>query len=363
MELGALPAGNSNDLLYVHDQISNQPLWIDHGAAVSVLPQSSLSTPQSFLTAANGDKIPSWSISRQQICLPGVFSGSWSFLQAGVDRPILGADFLNFPGLLVDIKSRRLLRPCDCRVASPQPKSLPWPPPAFRHPPPAINSVSLPPDVTQLLAEFPSVTNKDSVQFASTNPPHGVQHHILTEGPPVFAKARRLDPEKLAAAKAEFLAMEKAGIVRCSDSPWASPLHLVPKPDGSWRPTGDYRRLNNATVPDRYLIPNIQDFSASLSGCTVFSTLDPVKGFLQVPMSPSDIQKTAVITPFGLYEMLVMPFGVRNAGNTFQRLMDRVLSGLNFVFVYLDDILIGSPDRATHLRHLRSFFSAFCSMA
>ena len=133
-----------------------------------------------------------------------------------------------------------------------------------------------------------------------------------------------------------------------------SPLHLVPKPDGSWRPTGDYRRLNNITVPDRYPIPNIYDFTAQLSGKRVFSKIDLVKGYYQIPMNPADIPKTAVITPFGLFEWLVMPFGVRNAANTFQRLMDRVLAGLPFVFVYLDDILIASTDHTQHLHDVRT---------
>jgi hypothetical protein len=100
------------------------------------------------------------------------------------------------------------------------------------------------------------------------------------------------------------------GIVRRSDSPWASLLHIVPKQDGSWRPCSNYRQLNLATVHDCYLLLNIQDFSNHLAGCTIFSTIGLVKGDHQVP-------KTAIITPFGLSEYLFMPFGICNTTQTF----------------------------------------------
>ena len=141
------------------------------------------------------------------------------------------------------------------------------------------------------------------------------------------------------AAKAEFEQLEREGIVQRSTSPWASPLHMVMKKDGSWRPCGDFRRLNLVTEPDTYPLPNMLDFSARVAGCKVFSKIDLRKGYYQIPMHPDDIRKTAICTPFGLFEFRHMPFGLRNAGNTFQRMMDRILAGLSFVFCYLDDIM------------------------
>jgi cytoskeleton-associated protein 5 len=87
---------------------------------------------------------------------------------------------------------------------------------------------------------------------------------------------------------------------------------MVPKPNGSWRPCGDYRRLNTVTTPDKYPLPNLQDLSSQLHGAAVFSKLDLEKGYYQVPMQPADVPKTAIITPFGLFEFNYMPFGLRN---------------------------------------------------
>jgi hypothetical protein len=93
-----------------------------------------------------------------------------------------------------------------------------------------------------------------------------------------------LDPEKHRIAEEEFLSLEKAGIIRRSNSPWASPLHLVPKKDGSWRPCGDYRRLNAVTVPDRYPLPNMQSLNDRMAGCTVFSKIAQLKPIIKSPL-------------------------------------------------------------------------------
>ena len=140
-----------------------------------------------------------------------------------------------------------------------------------------------------------------------------------------------LDQVKLAEAKVEFQKLESAGIIRRSDSPWASPLHMVHKSDGSWHPCSHYCRLNNVTRPDRYPLPKIPDFTNNLRGCKFFSKLDLVKGYNQFPMSKADICKTAIVTPFGLFEFLYMPFGLKNSAQTFQQLMDRIFSGLPFI--------------------------------
>ena len=226
--------------------------------------------------------------------------------------------------------------------------------PCLLHPPPLhATLLSTPQCISNLLSEFPDVLSSN--EFTTSKPCHQIHRHLLTQpGPPVFAKPRLLDPEKLASAKAELSAMEKAGIIRCSMSHWSSPLHMVPKRKGGWRPCGDYQRLNNVTIPNLYPLPNIADFTSRISGSTVISKLDLQKGYYQVPLASEDIQKTSIVTPFGMFEFLRMPFGLRNAGNPFQRMMD--LGDLPFCFVYFDEILIYSKDLFSHVVNLRKVF-------
>jgi hypothetical protein len=107
----------------------------------------------------------------------------------------------------------------------------------------------------------------------------------------VFTRPWRLDLEKHRIAKEEFLALEKAGIIRRSNSPWASPLHLVHKKDGSWFPCGDYRRLNAVTIPDRYPLPNMLSLNDRMAGCTVFWKIDLVKAYHQIQSPKRTFQK------------------------------------------------------------------------
>ncbi|GJQ68343.1 hypothetical protein Trydic_g16937 [Trypoxylus dichotomus] len=251
----------------------------------------------------------------------------WPFVTADVSTPILGADFLSHFGLLVDIRDACLRD----TITQLQVNGT-----ACSRVPSSVHTIL--PQHLRWLENLPPPDDKHRK--------HNTQHHIETTGSPISARTRRLPADKLAAAKLEFQHMVELGICRPSKSQWSSPLHMVPKRV----PCGDFRAAN------RYPVPNLHDFNPELSDKT-FSKMDLICAFHQIPVASEDIEKTAVITPFGLYEFLMLPFGLRNAAQDFQRFIYEITRDMPFVFAYIDDILVTSSNEVEHNTYLRTIFT------
>ena len=331
--------------LHLKDKNTNDVYLIDTGAGVSVYPRCGSDNSRSLpfsLAAANGTKINIFGMVRKKIDFGFCEPLEWDFILADVQYPVLGGDALKNFHLLPDLAAKRLYKlgtgdKSDLGVVEPA----------------SVNRIDIiKPDTpfANLLLEYPRVIG------LKPQPPlreRGVYHYIRTSGPPLAQRARPLAPLKEKIARAEFRKWMALGICQESDSPWASPIHMVLKSNGEWRVCGDYRRVNSVTEPDKFPIPRVLDFKNNLHGKTIFTKLDLERAFHQIPVAPEDIPKTALITPFGLFEFNVMTFGFRNAPSTMQRYVFKALGDLDFVFVYIDDVFIASSSIEEHETHLR----------
>jgi len=206
----------------------------------------------------------------------------------------------------------------------------------------------------QLLIKYQTVFSKGDHDLGCAT---AVKHRIDTGGSrPVRQSLRRQPPHYVSEIDRQLKEWESEGKITPSQSEWASNIVIVKKKDGSLRFCVDYRQLNERTVKDSYPLPRIDDCLDCLGGAKWFSTMDLRSGYHQVAMDERDKDKTTFVTRRGTYCFNVMPFGLCNAPATFQRLMDCTMRGLNYevCLIYLDDIIVFSPDVASHLERLET---------
>ncbi|GFW98736.1 transposon Ty3-I Gag-Pol polyprotein [Trichonephila clavipes] len=255
MATTALPRNSRR--LFIRDKRTNVTFLIDTGSDVSIIPATKTqrqNNSQMTLSAAH--------------------------TVGNVSTPIIGADFSYNFRLVPDISKQALLDSetnikCHCILGNSRIHS--------------IKTVSGDSVYHELLRKFPDITKPPRPDQEIK---HSVVHYIETNSRPVTAKARRLAPDRLRIAKAEFENMITVGHMRPSKSNYASPLHMVPKKDSTeWRPVGDYRALNAQTIKDNYSVPNILDFTSNLHGTKIYSHIDLVKAYHQIPINPDDVHK------------------------------------------------------------------------
>lgn len=217
-------------------------------------------------------------------------------------------------------------------------------------------------EISRVLREYKNLIYHEGDQLTNTN---SITHKIqLTTDQQIHSKLYRLPPQHEKEVEKQVIEMEKQGIIRKSNSRYASPIVVVAKKMDSsgvqkFRVCVDYRKLNEFTIDDKFPLPNIDGILDKLGRAQYFTTLDLAKGYHQIKMHPSDIHKTAFVTPKGLYEYVRMPFGLKNAPATFQRLMNEILRDYinKICVVYLDDILIFSTSLTEHIQSVRKIFN------
>lgn len=353
---------NKNSLLYIKDQTDDFNYLIDTGASVSVIPvrpcDKKHKDPNFQLQAANGSTIKTYGERLLFVDIGFPEFLPWKFTVADVKNPIIGNDFLRNHDISIHLRKQLLTQNATNTTVAAQltecPSLLPI----------VCNLDFIPNEIEKLLIQFPDITKEDN---SSASVKHNFVHRIITEGPPIATRPRRLNPTVQEAAESIIQKHLMDDTVRPSSSPWSSPIHMVPKKANDWRLVGDYRTLNAVTKKNSYPMRYINDFSARLNGNKVFSCIDLRDAFHQIPIADEDIEKTALSTPFGLFEFTRMSFGLCGAAQTFQSFIDEILRNLTVkyegferkvtFFAYIDDILVASKSEKEHLEDLEALFT------
>lgn len=216
--------------------------------------------------------------------------------------------------------------------------------------------------IIELCKKYTDIFHKENqpLTFTST-----IKHRIkTTDEIPIYTRTYRYPYIHKAEVDSQIRKMLEQNIIRPSNSPWSSPIWIVPKKlDASgkakWRLVVDYRKLNEKTIRDSYPIPNINDILDKLGRAQYFSVIDCASGFYQIEVHPDDVAKTAFNIGDGYrghFEFLRMPMGLRNSPSTFQRCVDNILRGLKNVLVYMDDIIVFSTSLQEHIQDLENLF-------
>lgn len=217
-------------------------------------------------------------------------------------------------------------------------------------------------EITKLCYNYRDIFHCEDIPLTFT---HEVKHKLrLADDKPIYVRNYRQAPKQKEEIKKQIHKLLEQNIIQESNSPWSCPVHIVPKKIDStgeqkYRLVIDYRKLNEKTIEDKYPLPNIDDILDKLGRAQYFTTLDLASGYHQVEMDHRDIEKTAFTIERGHYEFLRMPFGLKNAPSTFQRLMDSVLRGLDNVLTYLDDVIIYSTSLQEHIEKCKQVFDRF----
>ena len=342
-------------ILSVEDCISKSEFLIDTGAVISILNRNYDYLPLRDidylnLYTANGQLLKVFGHNTISVDFGLGVKYTYTFLVADTNLNILGNDFLSHFDLSI--------RPALCEIRDLN----------------TNKSVRLAPTNKNMI--YSVIVRDDSINLQIKNlikqydhifgPFSGVlKKEVMTKADirtgtqqPVSCKvARNLSKQQEAIARKEFERMLTEGIVRRSQSQWASPLVLVPKKvKGDWRPCGDYRKLNLITSKDQYPLPNTEMILAECASKKYFSTLDAQRAFYQIPLTENAIPKTAVKTPFGLFEFVRMPYGLKNSAQTFQRYMDEVVHNIDNAHCYVDDIIIATNTIEEHYEALHKLF-------